>query len=80
LIEELSASIDIDPDRIYATGFSNGAIMVYRLACELSDQLAAIGPVSATQILDDEQACHPGRSVPVIHFHGTADRLNPYEG
>ena len=80
LIEELSTVINIDPSRIYATGFSNGSIMVYRLACELSDQIAAIGPVSATQIQEDEQACRPGRSVPVIHFHGTADRLNPYAG
>jgi polyhydroxybutyrate depolymerase len=80
LIEELSTFINIEPSRIYATGFSNGAIMVYRLACELSDRIAAIGPVSATQILEDVQACHPARSVPVIHFHGTADRLNPYAG
>lgn len=80
LIDELSASLNIDPNRVYATGFSNGAIMVYRLACELSDRIAAIGPVAATQILDDQEACHPARSVPLIHFHGTADRLNPYAG
>jgi polyhydroxybutyrate depolymerase len=80
LIDELAALINIDSSRVYATGFSNGAIMVYRLACELSDRIAAIGPVAATQILDDQEACHPGRSVPVIHFHGTADRLNPYDG
>ena len=80
LIDELAMLINIDPGRIYATGFSNGAIMVYRLACELSDRIAAIGPVAATQILDDQDACHPARSVPVIHFHGTADRLNPYDG
>ncbi len=80
LIDELSASLIIDPARVYATGFSNGAIMVYRLACELSDRIAAIGPVAATQIMDDQEICHPARSVPVIHFHGTADRLNPYDG
>ena len=80
LIDELATFINIDPDRVYATGFSNGAIMVYRLACELPDRIAAIGPVAATQILDDQEACHPARSVPVIHFHGTADRLNPYNG
>ena len=80
LIDELSALTNIDPSRVYAAGFSNGAIMVYRLACELSDRIAAIGPVSATQILDDQEACRPARSVPVIHFHGTADRLNPYNG
>jgi polyhydroxybutyrate depolymerase len=80
LIDELATLIHIDPNRVYATGFSNGAIMVYRLACELPDRIAAIGPVAATQILDDQEACHPARSVPVIHFHGTADRLNPYDG
>ena len=80
LIDELATLVNIDPDRVYATGFSNGAIMVYRLACELPDRIAAIGPVAATQILNDQEACQPTRSVPIIHFHGTADRLNPYEG
>jgi polyhydroxybutyrate depolymerase len=76
LIDELAAMTNIDLHRVYATGFSNGAIFVYSLACKLSDRIAAIGPVSATQILDDQQDCHSSRSVPVIHFHGTADRLN----
>jgi polyhydroxybutyrate depolymerase len=80
VIAELSAAFHIDPDRIYATGFSNGAILVYRLACEMSDQIAAIGPVSATQALEDMQACQPSRPVPVIHFHGTDDDPNPYNG
>lgn len=80
LIDEVAALVNLDQKRVYATGFSNGAIMVYRLACELSDRIAAVGPVSATQIQEDQEACHPARSVPVIHFHGTADRLNPYDG
>ena len=80
LIGELSTIINLDSRRVYATGFSNGAIFVYRLACQLSDQIAAIGPIGATQVLNDEQACQPGRPMPIIHFHGTADRLNPYEG
>jgi polyhydroxybutyrate depolymerase len=80
LIEELSSLVTLDPQRIYATGFSNGAIFAYRLGCELSRQIAAIGPVSATQTVEDLQACQPGRPVPVIHFHGTADKLNPYLG
>ncbi|MHC1782348.1 MAG: PHB depolymerase family esterase [Anaerolineaceae bacterium] len=80
LIDDVSLLAKIDPARVYATGFSNGAIFTYRLGCELADRIAAIGPVSATQILDDQQACRPARSMPVIHFHGTADRLNPYDG
>jgi len=80
LIAELSTVLAIDSKRIYATGFSNGAIMVYRLACEMSDQIAAIGPVSATQALEDMENCRPARPMPVIHFHGTDDDPNPYNG
>ena len=80
LIGELATSINIDPKRIYATGFSNGAILTYRLACELSDLIAAVGPVSATQVLQDMQACQPERPVAIIHFHGTEDDPNPYYG
>lgn len=80
VIKELSDLIAIDPKRIYATGFSNGAILTYRLGCEMADQIAAIAPVSATQALEDRQACQPSRPLPVIHFHGTEDEPNPYNG
>jgi len=80
LIGELSTILNIDHKRVYATGFSNGAILTYRLACELADLLAAVGPVSATQVLEDMQSCQPKRPVAVIHFHGTADDPNPYNG
>jgi polyhydroxybutyrate depolymerase len=77
LIEDLSKSVNVDRKRIYATGFSNGAMMAYWLACELSDQVAAIAPVGATQAV---QSCQAGRPVSVLHFHGTNDQLNPYDG
>jgi polyhydroxybutyrate depolymerase len=80
LIGDLSTTFNIDPDRIYATGFSNGAILTYRLACELSDLIAAVAPVSATQVLQDMQSCQPQRPVALIHFHGTDDEANPYNG
>jgi len=80
LIGQLTTLVNIDTKRVYATGFSNGAIMVYRLACELSNQIAAIGPVSATQAEEDLPGCQPERSIPVIHFHGTDDDPNPYNG
>lgn len=80
LIEELDTTLNLDRHRIYATGFSNGAILVYHLACEMADQIAAIGPVSATQELEDIQACQPSRPLPLIHFHGTDDEPNPYNG
>ncbi|NOY99862.1 MAG: hypothetical protein GXP40_11805 [Chloroflexi bacterium] len=77
LLDDLRTVADIDPKRIYATGMSNGGIMSYRLACELADQIAAIGPVAGTQNLD---ICQPSAPVAVIHFHGTDDQHLPYEG
>lgn len=77
LLQDLRSVVAIDDKRIYATGMSNGALMAYRLACELSDQIAAIGPVSGTL---NFPACAPAQPVSVIHFHGTADQHIPYEG
>lgn len=77
LIEDLASLVPIDRHRIYATGMSNGAIMSYRLACELSDEIAAIAPVAATQNIE---SCRPTRPMSVVHFHGTADEYAPYEG
>ena len=77
MIKDLSTTANVDRRRIYATGMSNGAIMSYRLACELSDTIAAIGPVAATQ---NVARCEPDRPVPVIHFHGDSDRHAPYNG
>jgi polyhydroxybutyrate depolymerase len=77
MIEDLATIANVDRRRIYATGMSNGAIMSYRLACELSDVIAAIGPVAATQ---NVERCEPERPVPVIHFHGDSDQHAPYNG
>jgi len=77
LLADLGTVVNVDARRIYATGMSNGAIMAYRLACELADVIAAIGPVAATQNID---ACAPSRPVPVLHIHGDADGHAPYEG
>jgi len=77
LIDELNAKLCVDNKRIFATGLSNGAFMANRLACELSDRIAAIGPV-AGQLLTT--SCAPTRPVPLMHFHGTADNVVAYGG
>lgn len=76
LIDILELRLSIDPARIYATGFSNGGGMVHRLACDLSDRIAAIAPVAGAHLPDQE--CQPSRPVPVLAIHGSADRLGPY--
>lgn len=77
LIEQLQADYAIDPNRIYVTGLSNGGMMSYKLACELSDVIAAIAPVAGAMNLAD---CAPTSPVSVIIFHGTSDRQVLYEG
>ncbi len=79
MIAKLRAEFNIDPKRIYATGFSNGAMLCYRLACEMSDQIAAIAGVSAPMGMS-KTTCKPSRPISVMHFHGTADEAAPYNG
>ena len=77
LLDELALSTSVDPKRVFATGMSNGGIMTYRLASELSDRIAAIAPVGGPM---GTKACNPKRPVSVIHFHGTADEFVPFNG
>ena len=77
VLDDLEAVVNVDRKRVYATGMSNGAMMCYRLAAELSDRIAAIAPVGGTMAID---ACRPKRPVPVVHFHGTKDGLVLYGG
>jgi polyhydroxybutyrate depolymerase len=77
LLDQLERTYSIDPRRIYATGMSNGAMMAYRIGCQLDDRLAAIAPVAGAF---NETACAPSSPLPVIIFHGTADQHVPYEG
>lgn len=77
MLDWLEATYCVDSSRIYATGLSNGGFLAHRLACEVSDRVAAIAPVAGTK---GTAPCTPGRAVPVLHFHGTADAVVPYEG
>jgi polyhydroxybutyrate depolymerase len=77
LLDHLETRLCLDRRRVYAMGISNGAILSYRLACELAARIRAIGPVAGTLMI---QPCEPARPVPVLHVHGTADRNVPFEG
>src|SRR5262245_35394361 len=80
LIDQLSRTFAIDPNRVYATGMSNGAMFLNRLGCELSDKLAAIGTVAGTMPEVIAARCNSGRPIPVIIIHGTADKFAPFAG
>lgn len=77
LIDELTGNYNIDPKRVYVTGMSNGGMMAYRLACELSDKIAAIAPVAGTMVTT---SCLAENQVSVIHFHSYEDSNVPWNG
>jgi len=78
LIDSTSALYNIDPARVYLTGFSMGSFMCHRMACERTDRIAAIASVAGT--IGSALQCSPSRPMPVIHFHGTADGTIAYSG
>ncbi len=77
IIDRMEKDFCIDKRRIYATGFSNGAMMAHRLACELSERIAAIAPVSGVIMMSQ---CVPERPMPVMVLHGTKDPRSLWEG
>jgi polyhydroxybutyrate depolymerase len=80
LIDGLKRQYRIDPNRVHVAGLSNGAAMSHRLACALSDRVASIAAVGGGNQYATSRECAPGRSVPVLQIHGTADRCFPYGG
>lgn len=80
LLDNLEDRINVDKNRVYATGISNGAAMSHRLACQLSDRITAIAPISFGNQYSANANCNPSRSVPVVEFHGTKDPYATYDG
>jgi polyhydroxybutyrate depolymerase len=77
VLDDLAQVYRVDASRVYVTGMSNGAVMAYLLASELSDRIAGIAPVAGTM---GAETCDPKWPVPVIHFHGTKDKFIPFQG
>lgn len=79
LLDKLEAEYNLDPNRIYANGMSNGGGMAFALSCKLSDRIAAVGAVASAQSLSWER-CGNSKPTPTLVFHGTADKFAPYQG
>ena len=80
LIEQLEKELPIDSSRVYAAGISNGGFFSNRLACDLSDKIAAIAAVAATMPTTLPESCHPARPISVLYMNGTKDPLVPING
>lgn len=77
MISEISSNYNIDMERIYAAGYSNGGMMAYGLANYKSNLIAAVASVSGSMLDCIGVVNHP---MPVINLHGTLDDVIPYNG
>lgn len=80
VIAETSRELDIDPQRIFVTGISNGAMMSGRVACEMADVVAGVALVAGSLGAEEAGRCVPSRAVAFLDISGTADPLVPYGG
>lgn len=64
-------------EAVWLMGYSNGAMMAYRMACEglpgLSGVVALSGPLAV-------QKCENARGIRILHIHGDADDVVPIAG
>ncbi len=73
LAGDLGRDLNIDPRRMYVTGFSNGGFMTQRTACEAADTFAAFASVGATAGVDLLEVCDGQPPAPMLLIHGTHD-------
>ncbi len=80
MITQITAQYNINQNRIYSTGMSNGGFMSYDLACFMSARFAAIASVTGGMIPLHKNACQASHPTPVMEIHGTADDVVSYNG
>lgn len=80
LVDLLIAEHNVDAQRVYVTGASNGGLMAHRLACELADKVAAVAPVMTTLPVGFPDRLQPAHPVPILMIQGVDDPFFPWEG
>lgn len=79
-IDSLVKNYNIDSNRIYSCGYSNGGYFSFELACQISEKIAAIGSVSGSMSKETYDACNPSHPTPIITINGTEDGEVSYDG
>lgn len=80
IITLVSQKYNINNDRIYSTGMSNGGFMSYHLACNLSTKIAAIASVTGSMTDQTYDNCNPSHPTSIMQIHGSLDNTVPYNG
>jgi polyhydroxybutyrate depolymerase len=81
LIADLSETYRVDRRRVYATGYSDGGQMSYRLATEIPDEIAGVAVVMAQQAEPENSNClDPRGRISILVMNGTDDPIIPFGG
>jgi polyhydroxybutyrate depolymerase len=80
LVADVQSSACIDPERVYAVGFSMGGGMAHYLACQAADVFAAVAPAAFDLLKENVDKCKPPRPISVVSFRGSSDPIVPYAG
>lgn len=77
VVDDVSRKLNVDRDRFFAAGMSNGGMMAYRLACEMPDTFKAIAAVAGT---DNTTTCRAKQPISILHIHARNDDHVLFEG
>ena len=77
IVDELSKSYCIDQDRLYAIGYSLGAMFTYEIACQLNHRFAAVASFAGTMPVNPE-SCDLTYGIGIMHIHGKLDYIIYY--
>ena len=80
IIKLVSQKYNLNQDRIYSTGMSNGGFMSYHLACNLSSKIAAVASVTGSMSKETYEDCNPDHPTSILQVHGTIDATVPFKG
>ena len=76
----LQQEYNLDPEKTFCAGMSNGGDMSYLLGCEEPDIFKAIAPITGCMMGWIYESCNKNDPVPVFQVHGTADKTTYYDG
>ena len=79
LIDEAVERLNVDPNRVYLAGHSNGGFMASRIACDAADKVTAVLSIAGSEFSDPSR-CQPSRPVGLIQVHGTLDSTIAFAG
>lgn len=80
VVERVKTTLHVDASRVYVAGMSNGALMAYRLACEVPERFAAAAMVAGALPANLAASCFPSTPIPIVAFNGTNDGIVRWNG